>query len=155
MLLMDFLPRCRFNEAGAKSPGERAAVKESSQELMASMRPERKAPENVYLTDLQCSDYPASMRPERKAPENSPSTTRRTYRRCFNEAGAKSPGEHGFAPTRAATPPGFNEAGAKSPGEPRNVLQVFRQLPASMRPERKAPENAVAISGIRTSRLLQ
>ena len=38
------------------------------------------------------------MRPERKAPENSvwaPSSNRRQqYLACFNEAGAKSPGEH-------------------------------------------------------------
>ena len=64
----------------------------------------------------------ASMRPERKAPENSRSgRSPEPSISCFNEAGAKSPGEH-----------------RRNPG--------VDHLPerASMRPERKAPENPAA-----------
>ena len=63
----------------------------------------------------------------------------------FNEAGAKCPGEPAGSPSRCVRQEArFNEAGAKCPGERYRGNRLMKQLLASMRPGRNAPENAVA-----------
>ena len=112
--------RPRFNEAGAKCPGELAGPRRDVAVLFAaSMRPGRNAPENAAFRACIPTADRASMRPGRNAPENNAITVMFSPMfMCFNEAGAKCPGER-----RRVRPA----------GNPR------RQ--ASMRPGRNAPEN--------------
>ena len=63
---------CRFNEAGAKSPGERNARRRHHCPGQASMRPGLKAPENSGCQRDEYRSHRASMRPGLKAPENRP-----------------------------------------------------------------------------------
>ncbi len=112
----------RFNGAGAKGSGKPAAEKQAiclSAELqwgrserlrktgrewlsgvlldLASMGPERKAPENTWRAYEEEAIQEASMGPERKAPENAKHGLRRwTANRSFNGAGAKGSGKQGY-----------------------------------------------------------
>ena len=108
------------------------------------MRPERKAPENLPDAQSPMRMHACFNEAGAKSP-GEPSAARTIAAakgRGFNEAGAKSPGERRRADPGGGACPCFNEAGAKSPGEPGSD-GALRRKPrrASMRPERKAPEN--------------
>ena len=112
----------RFNEAGAKCPGEQDFFTgRVLRRLAASMRPGRNAPENPRRVGVSVqAAIRASMRPGRNAPEN-----------------------RGRRPATGTAGSCFNEAGAKCPGELRRAaLRVAQADVASMRPGRNAPENS-------------
>ena len=102
----DIAPR-RFNEAPAKSGGERAHQSLSLVELLgfnASMRPPRKAGGNQRAVDAQARRGSGSMRPPRKAGGNLPSTRARTSMRTASmRPPRKAGGNREPHPRRAKT----------------------------------------------------
>ena len=84
------------------------------------------------------------MRPGRNAPENPfAAAIILGALACFNEAGAKCPGEPRRRARQRPDAGRFNEAGAKCPGEPHEPGLPLCRGRASMRPGRNAPENTV------------
>ena len=115
-----------FNEAPAKSGGERARRPVILVLIDASMRPPRKAGGNEIAAVAGERQSVASMRPPRKTGGNAAGSvpTPGASGPCFNEAPAKSGG--GIANTAACWSKykwvGFNDAPAKSGGEPSGLL---------------------------------